>query len=220
VRQRSETAVDARLIRKLAGYVLAAALGAAGALFYDAAHDIAALRGRVETAWSDVVLRYGARGDAVSAFVVAAKAAGGADTGKLEEALATLVKIPVPDTPNDLGAFRRWEQAEINVSMTLADLFRSIPGAANLNQSGEYAMALSRLEGTESGIDEAAGRYNRAIAAYEDASAKGLPAWILSALILVLSETTRENALADPSLTPSVKHRQLRCIPQRNDDRN
>jgi hypothetical protein len=43
-------------------------------------------------------------------------------------------------------------------------------------------MALSRLEGTETGIAEAAGRYSRAIAAYENAAAKGLPAWISAGL--------------------------------------
>jgi hypothetical protein len=64
-----------------------------------------------------------------SGFVIAAKTAVGVDTGRLEEALATLVKIPIPVSPNDLDAFRHWEQAEINVSVTLADLFRSILGA-------------------------------------------------------------------------------------------
>ena len=171
-----------RLIRKLAAYALAAALGAAGALLYGEIHGVQALHGRVEAAWSNIVYRYGERASTVLAFASVVKAAGGSGTATLENAVTALAAIPCPEEPNDRNAFRHWEQAEINVSVALADFFRSEPGGGDLRRDGNYAMALSRLEGTESGINEAVGRYNQAVVGYDDGTAKGPPAWISAVL--------------------------------------
>ncbi len=153
---------------------MAAALGAAAALLGVAFHDVATQHDRLGSAWSDVIQRYRQREHTIPDLVAVVKTAGGIDTAKLEAAWLTLAKVPVPDEPDEESGFHHWEQAEINVSVALADLFRTIPGTTELRRNGDYVIALSHLEGTESAIDEATARYNHTVTTYEAAIAGGV----------------------------------------------
>jgi hypothetical protein len=151
-------------------------LGAAGAFLYLKADRVVVMHRRVDSAWAVVISRYAERRPAVDAFVGVLRAADGMDASKIEAAETTAASIPIPEAPDERAAFERWQQAEINVSVALADFFRITPAEA-FRQNGNYSIALSRLEGTDAAADQAVTEYNQSIAAFQADAARGLSGW-------------------------------------------
>ncbi|GAB3627750.1 LemA [Pandoraea terrae] len=144
--------------------VLASLLSACGY------NDIQVKDEAVKAAWSEVVNQYQRRADLVPNLVNTVKGYAAQEKSTLTdviEARAKATSITVtPETLNDPEAFKRFQQAQGELSGALSRLMAVTENYPNLKSDGLFRDLQSQLEGTENRITVARNRYIQSVQDY------------------------------------------------------
>ena len=124
----------------------------------------------VKAAWSEVVNQYQRRADLVPNLVNTVKGYATHEQTTLTEVInarakATSITV-TPETLNDPEAFKRFQQAQGELSGALSRLMAVSENYPNLKADGLFRDLQSQLEGTENRITVARNRYIQAVQDY------------------------------------------------------
>lgn len=124
----------------------------------------------VKAAWSEVVNQYQRRADLVPNLVNTVKGYAAQEKSTLTavvEARAKATSIQVtPEVLNDPEAFKRFQQAQGQLTGALSRLMAVSENYPQLKSDGLFRDLQSQLEGTENRISVARNRYIQAVQAY------------------------------------------------------
>ncbi|VVE69369.1 LemA [Pandoraea captiosa] len=124
----------------------------------------------VKASWSEVVNQYQRRADLVPNLVNTVKGYASHEQATLTEVInarakATSITV-TPETLNDPEAFKRFQQAQGELSGALSRLMAVSENYPNLKADGLFRDLQSQLEGTENRITVARNRYIQAVQDY------------------------------------------------------
>jgi LemA protein len=124
----------------------------------------------VKAAWAEVQNQYQRRADLVPNLVETVKGAASFEKDTLTQVIqarnqATSVKLDAKDLSNP-EAFRRFEEAQRNLSGALSRLLVTVERYPNLTATQNYRDLQAQLEGTENRIAVARKRYIESVAEY------------------------------------------------------
>ncbi|VVE88206.1 LemA family protein [Pandoraea bronchicola] len=124
----------------------------------------------VKAAWSEVVNQYQRRADLVPNLVNTVKGYASHEQSTLTEVInarakATSITV-TPETLNDPEAFKRFQQAQGELSGALSRLMAVSENYPNLKADGLFRDLQSQLEGTENRITVARNRFIQAVQDY------------------------------------------------------
>lgn len=133
--------------------LVALVLGVSGIGQYNA---LVKLSQAVDAQWSQVENVYQRRADLIPNLVAAVKGAAEFERGTLEavtEARASVSRLQLPaNLPNDPAAFARFEQAQQQLSGSLARLLVTVERYPDLKANQNFRDLQAQLEGTENRI--------------------------------------------------------------------
>ena len=162
----------------------------------------------VKGAWAEVQNQYQRRADLVPNLVEVVKGAAKFEQETLQQVISARSKATgVNLSANDLSnpqAFKRFEEAQRNLSGALSRLLVVVERYPDLKASQNYRDMQAQLEGTENRIAVARGRYGKSIVEYNKA-VRFFPSNLTAKYLLGME--TRENFSADPGTEkpPQVK---------------
>ncbi|MCI3204529.1 MULTISPECIES: LemA family protein [Pandoraea] len=124
----------------------------------------------VKASWSEVVNQYQRRADLVPNLVNTVKGYASHEQATLTEVInarakATSITV-TPETLNDPEAFKRFQQAQGELSGALSRLMAVSENYPNLKADGLFRDLQSQLEGTENRITVARNRYIQSVQDY------------------------------------------------------
>jgi LemA protein len=124
----------------------------------------------VKAAWSDVVNQYQRRADLIPNLVATVKGYAGHEERVLvqvTEARAKATSIQVtPEVLNDAETFRRFQQAQSQLTVAIGGLMRAVEAYPDLKASANFRDLQAQLEGTENRIAVSRNRYIEAVKQY------------------------------------------------------
>jgi len=171
-------------------------------------NDLQGLDEEVKGAWAEVQNQYQRRADLVPNLVEVVKGAAKFEQETLKQVIdarskATSVNLSVNDLSNP-EAFKRFEEAQRNLSGALSRLLVVVEKYPDLKASQNYRDLQAQLEGTENRIAVARGRYGQAIVEYNK-KVRFFPTNLTAKYLL--SMEVRENFSAEPTAAkpPQVK---------------
>ena len=171
-------------------------------------NDLQGLDEEVKGAWAEVQNQYQRRADLVPNLVEVVKGAAKFEQETLKQVIdarskATSVNLSVNDLSNP-EAFKRFEEAQRNLSGALSRLLVVVEKYPDLKASQNYRDLQAQLEGTENRIAVARGRYSQKIVEYNK-KVRFFPTNLTAKYLL--SMEVRENFSAEPAAAkpPPVK---------------
>lgn len=171
-------------------------------------NDLQGLDEEVKGAWAEVQNQYQRRADLVPNLVEVVKGAAKFEQETLKQVIdarskATSVNLSVNDLSNP-EAFKRFEEAQRNLSGALSRLLVVVEKYPDLKASQNYRDLQAQLEGTENRIAVARGRYGEKIVEYNK-KVRFFPTNLTAKYLL--SMEVRENFSAEPAAAkpPQVK---------------
>jgi LemA protein len=183
---------------------MALALFAAGCGY----NELQGLDEQVKGAWAEVQNQYQRRADLVPNLVEVVKGAAKFEQETLQQVIearskATAVNLSANDLSNP-EAFKRFEEAQRNLSGALSRLLVVVEKYPDLKASQNYRDLQAQLEGTENRIAVARGRYTQAIVEYNK-KVRFFPTNLTAKYLLNME--VKENFSAEPAAAkpPQVK---------------
>jgi LemA protein len=151
-------------VRALALAIVGSALAGCGI------NTIPTLQERAKAAWSEVLNQYQRRADLIPNLVETVKGYAAQESKVLTEvvearAKATQVTLP-PDILTNPDAFKRFQEAQSELSGALARLLAVVENYPDLKSNQNFLALHSQLEGTENRIAIARGNYITAVKDY------------------------------------------------------
>jgi LemA protein len=171
-------------------------------------NELQGLDEEVKGAWAEVQNQYQRRADLVPNLVEVVKGAAKFEQETLKQVIDARSKATgINLTPNDLSnpeAFKRFEEAQRNLSGALSRLLVVVEKYPDLKANQNYRDLQAQLEGTENRIAVARGRYNQKVVEYNK-MVRFFPTNLTAKYLLGME--VRENFSADPgaSKPPAVK---------------
>src|SRR5262247_4637049 len=163
---------------------------------------------QVKAAWSEVQNQYQRRADLVPNLVATVKGAANFEQETLQKVIearaqATSIKLDA-QTLNDPAAFKKFEDAQRNLSGALSRLLVVAEQYPDLKANQNYRDLQAQLEGTENRIAVARKRYVESVATY-NTSVRSFPNNLTAKYLLGLN--VRESFSADEASQkpPQVK---------------
>jgi LemA protein len=194
--------VRVRFRALVAGLILLLALSGCGY------NDLQGLDEEVKGAWAEVQNQYQRRADLVPNLVATVKGAANFEQETLQKVIearsqATSVKLD-PQTLSDPAAFKKFEEAQRNLSGALSRLLVVAERYPDLKASQNFRDLQAQLEGTENRIAVARGRYGKAVVEFNK-KVRFFPTNLTAQYLLGMK--VRENFTAEPSAEkpPQVK---------------
>jgi LemA protein len=171
-------------------------------------NELQGLDEEVKGAWAEVQNQYQRRADLVPNLVEVVKGAAKFEQETLKQVIdarsrATAVNLSANDLSNP-EAFKRFEEAQRNLSGALSRLLVVVEKYPDLKASQNYRDLQAQLEGTENRIAVARGRYGQTIVEYNK-KVRFFPTNLTAKYLL--SMEVRENFSAEPTAAkpPPVK---------------
>jgi len=171
-------------------------------------NDLQGLDEEVKGAWAEVQNQYQRRADLVPNLVETVKGAAKFEQETLQQVIearskATGVNVSASDLSNP-EAFKRFEEAQRNLSGALSRLLVVVEKYPDLKASQNYRDLQAQLEGTENRIAVARGRYSQKVVEYNK-MVRFFPTNLTAKYLL--SMEVKENFSAEPAAAkpPPVK---------------
>jgi len=171
-------------------------------------NDLQGLDEEVKGAWSEVQNQYQRRADLVPNLVATVKGAANFEQETLQRVIearsqATSAKLD-PQALSDPAAFKKFEEAQRNLSGALSRLLVVVERYPELKANQNFRDLQAQLEGTENRIAVARGRYTKAVAEYNK-MVRFFPTNLTARYLLGMQ--VRENFSAEPGAQkpPEVK---------------
>ncbi len=171
-------------------------------------NELQGLDEEVKGAWAEVQNQYQRRADLVPNLVEVVKGAAKFEQDTLQQVIdarskATGVNISAKDLSNP-EAFKRFEEAQRNLSGALSRLLVVVEKYPDLKASQNYRDLQAQLEGTENRIAVARGRYGKQVVEYNKA-VRFFPTNLTAKYLLGME--VKENFSAEPAAAkpPQVK---------------
>ena len=171
-------------------------------------NDLQGLDEEVKGAWAEVQNQYQRRADLVPNLVETVKGAAKFEQDTLQQVIearskATGINISAKDLSNP-EAFKRFEEAQRNLSGALSRLLVVVEKYPDLKASQNYRDLQAQLEGTENRIAVARGRYSQKIVEFNK-MVRSFPTNLTAKYLL--SMEVKENFSAEPAAAkpPQVK---------------
>jgi len=171
-------------------------------------NDLQGLDEEVKGAWAEVQNQYQRRADLVPNLVETVKGAAKFEQETLQQVIearskATGVNVSAKDLSNP-EAFKRFEEAQRNLSGALSRLLVVVEKYPDLKASQNYRDLQAQLEGTENRIAVARGRYSQKVVEYNK-MVRFFPTNLTAKYLL--SMEVKENFSAEPAAAkpPPVK---------------
>jgi len=171
-------------------------------------NDLQGLDEEVKGAWAEVQNQYQRRADLVPNLVETVKGAAKFEQDTLQQVIearskATGINISAKDLSNP-EAFKRFEDAQRNLSGALSRLLVVVEKYPDLKASQNYRDLQAQLEGTENRIAVARGRYSQKIVEFNK-MVRSFPTNLTAKYLL--SMEVKENFSAEPAAAkpPQVK---------------
>jgi LemA protein len=171
-------------------------------------NDLQGLDEEVKGAWAEVQNQYQRRADLVPNLVATVKGAANFEQETLQRVIearsqATSVKLD-PQALSDPAAFKKFEEAQRNLSGALSRLLVVVERYPELKANQNFRDLQAQLEGTENRIAVARGRYAKAVAEYNK-MVRFFPTNLTAQYLLGMK--VRENFSAEPGAEkpPQVK---------------
>jgi len=171
-------------------------------------NELQGLDEEVKGAWAEVQNQYQRRADLVPNLVETVKGAAKFEQDTLQQVIdarskATGVTLSTGDLSNP-EAFKRFEEAQRNLSGALSRLLVVVEKYPDLKASQNYRDLQAQLEGTENRIAVARGRYSQKVVEYNK-KVRFFPTNLTAKYILGME--VKENFSAEPAAAkpPQVK---------------
>jgi len=171
-------------------------------------NDLQGLDEEVKGAWAEVQNQYQRRADLVPNLVETVKGAAKFEQETLQQVIearskATGINISAKDLSNP-EAFKRFEEAQRNLSGALSRLLVVVEKYPDLKASQNYRDLQAQLEGTENRIAVARGRYSQKVVDYNK-MVRFFPTNLTAKYLLAME--VKENFSAEPAAAkpPQVK---------------
>jgi LemA protein len=171
-------------------------------------NELQALDENVKAAWGEVQNQYQRRADLVPNLVATVKGAAQFEQDTLQKVIearaqATSVKVD-PQALSDPATFRKFEQAQQQLSGALARLLVVVERYPELKANQNFRDLQAQLEGTENRIAVARKRYVESVAEYNKA-VRFFPTNLTAKYILGLNVRESFSAEDTASKPPQVK---------------
>jgi len=171
-------------------------------------NKIQGLDEEVKAAWSEVQNQYQRRADLVPNLVATVKGAANFERDTLTQVIEARSKATAatidPKTLNDPEAFRRFEQAQNQLSNALSRLLVTVERYPDLKANQNFRDLQAQLEGTENRIAVARKRYIEAVAEYNKA-VRYFPTNLTAKFLLGLDVRPTFTAAEGAARPPEVK---------------
>jgi len=171
-------------------------------------NELQGLDEEVKGAWAEVQNQYQRRADLVPNLVETVKGAAKFEQDTLQQVIearskATGINISAKDLSNP-EAFKRFEEAQRNLSGALSRLLVVVEKYPDLKASQNYRDLQAQLEGTENRIAVARGRYSQKVVDYNK-MVRFFPTNLTAKYLLAME--VKENFSAEPAAAkpPQVK---------------
>jgi LemA protein len=200
------TAIPAPL-RRLAGFAMATLLGVL--LSACGINNIPTYEEQARAAWSEVLSQYQRRAELIPDLVETVKGFAGQERAVLDEVIearakATRAQLPA-DALNDPEAFRKFQEAQNQLSGALGRLLVVVERYPDLKSSQAFLTLQSQLEGTENRIAIARRDYIQAVRQY-NTELRTIPGRWWRALLYPEAETMETFTVEeDKTEPPKVK---------------
>jgi len=162
----------------------------------------------VKAAWAEVGNQYQRRADLVPNLVATVKGAADFERETLEAVIAARAKATsiqaTPELVNDPVAFKRFEEAQGELSSALSRLLVTVEKYPDLKANQNFRDLQAQLEGTENRIAVARKRYIDAVAQY-NTMVRSFPTNLTARFLLGLGVRPTFEARAGSDQPPEVK---------------
>ncbi len=162
----------------------------------------------VKAAWSEVGNQYQRRADLVPNLVATVKGAADFERSTLEAVVAARAKATsiqaTPELVNDPVAFKRFEEAQGELSSALSRLLVTVEKYPDLKANQNFRDLQAQLEGTENRIAVARKRYIDAVAQY-NTMVRSFPTNLTARFLLGLGVRPTFEARPGSDQPPEVK---------------
>jgi LemA protein len=192
-------------LSKLAAVIVLALAPLVGGCGYN---TIQAADEGVKAAWAEVGNQYQRRADLVPNLVATVKGAADFERETLEAVIAARAKATsiqaTPELVNDPVAFKRFEEAQGELSSALSRLLVTVEKYPDLKANQNFRDLQAQLEGTENRIAVARKRYIDAVAQY-NTMVRSFPTNLTARFLLGLGVRPTFEARAGSDQPPEVK---------------